>query len=212
MIVSYIHTMNRPLSPSRRSPGRPREFDLDAALDRAITLFSEQGYHGASISALSQAMAVTAGSLYKAFPDKHALFLAAFDRYLQVRGAHLAQRLTPLKGGREQIEGILRHYAEYSYGQAGQRGCLVVASASELASSHADIAARIAQLIAHYRQRFQQCIAQGQQEGTIAATVDAVAVAGMLVCITQGMRVLGKTGAGEDEINRLVATAMTLLG
>ncbi|MFS2221731.1 TetR/AcrR family transcriptional regulator [Pantoea sp. B65] len=198
------------LSP-RRSPGRPREFNLDEALDRAINLFSEQGYYGTSISDLSRVMAVTAGSLYKAFPDKHALFLAALDRYLQVRGDHLTARLAGLSSGREKIEGILRHYAEYSFGERGERGCLVVASASELASSHADIARRIAQLMARYRQRFQLCIEQGQREGAIPAGIDAQAVAGMLLCITQGMRVLGKTGASESEITSLVNIAMTLV-
>ncbi|WP_053115963.1 TetR/AcrR family transcriptional regulator [Winslowiella iniecta] len=213
MIISYIQAMksSSASSLSKRSPGRPREFNLDEALDRAIGLFSEQGYYGTSVSDLSAVMNVTVGSLYKAFPDKHAIFIAAFDRYLAVRGGHLAERLSKLSSGRQQIEGILRHYAEYSFGARGARGCLVVASAVELSTLHPDIARRIAQLMAHYRQRFQQCIAQGKQDGSVPSHIDAEAIAALLLCITQGMRVLGKTGVTEDDMQLMVATALTLV-
>ena len=56
-----------------RERGRPRQFDLDAALDLAMPVFREKGYHSASISDLSDAMQLTAGSIYKAFHDKRGL-------------------------------------------------------------------------------------------------------------------------------------------
>jgi AcrR family transcriptional regulator len=61
-------------------PGRPREFDSDAALDKAIARFSEHGYHGTSISDLHACLGLTSGSIYKAWGDKRGLFLAALDR------------------------------------------------------------------------------------------------------------------------------------
>ncbi|MFB2604650.1 helix-turn-helix domain-containing protein, partial [Rhizobium phaseoli] len=72
-----------------RSRGRPREFDAEAALDTALRVFSERGYHAASISELTEAMGLAAGSVYKAFGDKRGIFLAAFDRYRAVRRGHL---------------------------------------------------------------------------------------------------------------------------
>ncbi|WP_428115063.1 TetR/AcrR family transcriptional regulator, partial [Bradyrhizobium sp.] len=70
-----------------RGPGRPREFDMDKALDRAIGVFRERGFHATSIGDLKDATDLTAGSIYKAFKDKRAVFLAAFDRYTSLRNA-----------------------------------------------------------------------------------------------------------------------------
>jgi len=65
-----------------RERGRPRQFDLDAALDLAMPVFREKGYHSASINDLSEAMQLTAGSIYKAFHDKRSLcmFLRVISR------------------------------------------------------------------------------------------------------------------------------------
>ena len=70
--VSHAPVVSRPR-------GRPREFDMDKALDQAIRVFSEQGYHATSIGDLIDAMGLASGSIYKAFRDKRAVFLAAYD-------------------------------------------------------------------------------------------------------------------------------------
>lgn len=116
-----------------RLPGRPREFDTDAAIDSALLVFRERGYHATSIKELSDATGLTAGSLYKAFGSKNGLFLAAFDRYTRTRSAALRQRTEAARSGRDKIAAVLRFYAESSHGPEGIRGCLVVASATELA-------------------------------------------------------------------------------
>jgi TetR/AcrR family transcriptional repressor of nem operon len=61
--------------------GRPREFDVDKALDRAMGVFWQKGYEGTSLQDLLHAMEIARGSLYKAFEDKHSIYLAALDRY-----------------------------------------------------------------------------------------------------------------------------------
>ena len=62
---------------------RPREFDIDQALDRAMGVFWEKGYEGASLQDLLEAMKIARGSLYKAFDDKRGIYLASLDRYDQ---------------------------------------------------------------------------------------------------------------------------------
>src|SRR3546814_15560109 len=62
-----------------RAPGRPRQFDMDDALDKATVVFRKRGYHAASISELSKATKLTESSIYKAFEDKEAVFVAVFD-------------------------------------------------------------------------------------------------------------------------------------
>ena len=122
-------------SPGPRSPGRPREFDLDLALDKAIGAFSENGYHATPLGKLTVAMEIAEGSLYKAFRDKRGVFLAAFERYVMLRGERLARELAGARTGRDKVRAILAVYAEYCHGKTGKRGCLVVGSAVDLASS-----------------------------------------------------------------------------
>src|SRR6218665_3253677 len=86
-----------------RSRGRPPEFELDRAWDRAIRVFCQRGNHGTSIGELWKAMGLPAGSIYKAFKDKRAVFLAAFDRQASMRGAQLMTAIDAASTGREKL-------------------------------------------------------------------------------------------------------------
>lgn len=100
-----------PVQPSpSRERGRPREFDTGLALDNAMTVFREKGFHAASVSDLSRAMNLTAGSIYKAFTDKRTLFLNVFERYTSLRNAQLRQQIERVTTGRERIAQVLRFY------------------------------------------------------------------------------------------------------
>jgi TetR/AcrR family transcriptional repressor of nem operon len=205
--------MDRSVTPSSgsRSPGRPREFDLDDALDKAIGAFSENGYHAASLGKLTTAMEIAEGSLYKAFGDKRGVLLAAFERYVMLRSERLAQELVGARTGRGKVRAVLAVYAEYSHGKIGRRGCLVVGSAVDLATSDPEIAKRVAAVLASQERRLVEFIRAGQEDGSVSSRVDAAVTARLLLCVVQGMRVLGKTGRSREEMARLVDSALTLL-
>lgn len=198
------------MTPSR-SRGRPREFDIDAALDKAIVIFSERGYYGTSIADLSSALELTAGSIYKAFDDKRAVFVAALERYITLRTERLQQALQPTRTGRERVRTVLALYAASSYEDEGRRGCLIVSSAVELAMSDPEIAERVARSLDLHEKRLTQFIRQGQDDGSIPAQVEAAVTARLLLCVLQGMRVIGKTGRGKKEMNSLIDKAMKVL-
>ena len=69
--------------------GRPRAFDAEAALDRALQVFWRQGYEGTSLSDLTKATGLNRPSLYAAFGNKEALFRKALDRYAEQAGRFL---------------------------------------------------------------------------------------------------------------------------
>ncbi|CDN50559.1 TetR/AcrR family transcriptional regulator [Neorhizobium galegae] len=194
-----------------RPPGRPREFEIEDALDKAIIVFSERGYHAASISELKDAMGLAAGSLYKAFKDKKAIFLASFDRYKQVRNALLDQELAEGANGRDKVSRMLRFYAEASHGQNGRRGCLVVGTAIELAVYDADAAERVGRSMARTEAMIDGLIREGQADGSIPPAIDPLTTAHVLLSVTQGLRVLGKTGPNRDRAFSVVDAAMKLL-
>lgn len=194
-----------------RRPGRPRSFDLDQALDAAIVVFSTAGYHAASIGELAAAMGLTAGSIYKAFPDKRAVFLAAFDRYKLVRDGMLTEVLEAPGSGRERIRRMLQFYADASHGPMGRQGCLVVGSAVELARFDPEIGARVTRSLARSEALLTRLLQQGLEDGSIAAGLDTAATARTLVFILQGMRVYGKTDPERDAMHATIASALKLL-
>ncbi|WP_050475680.1 TetR/AcrR family transcriptional regulator [Herbaspirillum rhizosphaerae] len=195
-----------------RSRGRPREFDIEAVLDKAIAVFTDKGYYGTSINDLGAALELTAGSIYKAFDDKRSLFIAALERYIALRTERLQQALKPAKTGRERVRALLALYASSSHDAEGRRGCLIISSAVELSLSDPDIATRVAQSLDIHEKRLSLFIRQGQEDGSIPAHVDAPATARLLLCVLQGMRVIGKTGRSKREMNGLIDHALKLLG
>jgi TetR/AcrR family transcriptional regulator, transcriptional repressor for nem operon len=191
--------------------GRPREFDMDEALDKAIPVFCSRGYHGTSISDLAEGMQLTVGSIYKAFKDKRAVFLAVLDRQSSQRSAELSQVLAGADSGRDKVQAALVFYAELSHGSRGREGCLVVSTAVELAALDVEIGMRAAEAMRARELLMNQLIRQGKSDGSIPLHIDSVATGRLLLCLLQGLRVVGKTGKTRKEMLAVVAAAMKAL-
>lgn len=198
-------------TPSRRLVGRPREFDMDAALDGALLVFRERGYHAASLSDLGTAMKLTTGSIYKAFSDKRAIFLAAFDRYTDVRNAQLRVLLDCEDTGLNKVAAMLRFYAEASHGVEGRSGCLVAGSAMELASYDAGMADRVTGALHRVETTLRNLLQTGQADGSISAEVDTDAMAHTLLALLQGFRVIGKIGQDRAQMMVIAQQSLRLL-
>ena len=184
---------------------------MDRVLDGAIRAFSRNGYGGTSVSELAAEMGLSQGSLYKAFGDKRAVLAAALDRYTAARVDVLGPRLATARSGRERVRLMLEYYAQNSVGESGRRGCLVVGALTELSCSDAELDGRFAALFRGYEEAFADAIRQGQADGSVSGRVDAAATARLLMCVVQGMRVVGKTGRTQTDMQALVADASRLL-
>lgn len=185
---------------------------MDEALDKAVRVFCERGFHATTIADLTSAMELASGSVYKAFDDKRAVFLAAFERYKSVRDGRLREILSEAPSGRARVRAALTFYAEASQGAEGKRGCLVTAAAAELATFDPEVAARVTQAVGRNEALMKDLIRQGQADGSISAHIEAEATAGMMLCVVQGMRIVGKTGRSGAEMLAVVDVAMRVLG
>ena len=185
---------------------------MDAALDKAARVFRERGYHATSINDLTEAMELASGSVYKAFKDKRAVFLAVFDREAAVRGEQLHRMIATARLGRDRLRETLTFYAETSYGAEGRRGCLVVGGAAELATFDAEVARRVIAALHRNEALMGDLIRQGQADGSIPASIDSEATGRLMMCLLQGMRVAGKTGRTRAEMTAVADAAMKLLG
>src|ERR1043165_6246803 len=132
-----------------RQRGRPRSFDADAVLDKARAVFWNLGYAATSLDDLAAATGLNRPSLYAAFGDKHALYMAALERSRSEGTAALTAAL--------QIEGPLRDVLTlilerttdiYRRGDAGQRGCFLIGTAVTQAVDDPDARAMLARYVA----------------------------------------------------------------
>ena len=198
-------------SNTRRSAGRPREFDLETVLDGAVRVFRERGYHATSIVELTEATGLTAGSLYKAFGDKRGIFLAAFERYTSQRNTELRRRLDAERSGGDKVRELLYFYAEASYGSEGRRGCLVVASAVALATFDDDMAKQVEAAMRRTEELLRRLIQEGQKDGSVSSAIHVSAMARCLTALLQGFRVVGKSSRTRGEMLAAADEALRLL-
>src|SRR5277367_210938 len=133
-------------TPDRALPGRPREFDIDEAVESAILVFKSRGYHGTSVQDLTEGTGIARGSLYKAFHDKRALFLAALDHYTAASLRRVGDTLSRPGSARDAIRDALLGYARRAAAAQGQRGCLITATAMEMMPGDAEISALLSRM------------------------------------------------------------------
>lgn len=192
------------------SLGRPREFELDDAARDAMHVFWDRGYEGASLPDLIEGTGLSRGSLYKAFGDKKGLLLAALDLYMSEGLKATADILSQPGAVKDAIRDSLLRYVRLSVGEAGRRGCLVVAMTAEMAAHDAQVAERTGRMFRRLQQLYAGAIVRAQASGEIPERDEQV-MARFLVCQIEGMRVLGKTGVLEADMVALVESAMRIL-
>jgi TetR/AcrR family transcriptional repressor of nem operon len=202
----------KPTSSSDRAlPGRPREFDLDDAVESAMVVFRSRGYHGTSVQDLTEGTGLARGSLYKAFHDKRTLFLAALDHYTAASLRRIGDALNEPGSARAAIRETLLGYAKRAAAAQGQQGCLITAAAMEMMPDDIEVSVLISRMFRRMQDLFAAAVIRGQACGEIAADLDERAIARMLVCTIQGLRVLGKTGPSEQDMIEVVETALRAL-
>jgi AcrR family transcriptional regulator len=188
--------------------GRPRSFDRDEALDRAVAVFSEHGYDATPISLLTKALGIGAPSLYAAFGDKRALFLEALDRYMRTYGAFTERALAAEPNARDAVERLLREAAAAYTRPERPRGCLLITAATNCSPQSADIAARLRELRAHGTRALEDKIAAAARTGELPARTDAHALATFYAAVLQGMSAQARDGAARTDLEQIAEAAL----
>ncbi len=174
--------------------GRPRSFDTEAAVARAMNVFWSRGYHGTALPDLLSATKLSRGSLYAAFGGKHALFVRAFDRYIADALARIDVELDPRHAPVDGLRTFLAGYVDRTSGANGRRGCLLVATAMELAGHDSDVEVRIRSFFKAMETKLAGAFSRAKAAGELASGVEPASAARILVCFVEGLRVTGKTG------------------
>ena len=186
-------------------PGRPRAFDPDVALDRAMHVFWAKGYEGASLSDLTRAMRINRPSLYAAFGNKEQLFGKALDRYMDGPVAYFGKALAAAKA-RDVVEEILLGTARMGDDPRIPAGCLMVQGALACgdASVRKEAAARRVAAEAALCRRLQRA----KREGDLPKNSDPGELAGYVMTVVRGMAVQSAGGASSDQLRRIAQIAL----
>ncbi len=186
---------------------RPREFDEDLVLDRAMELFWDRGYQRTSVDDLVVHTGLNRASLYNVFGGKRELFVAALNRY-QYR-EHLAliemlRRPGPAKA-------VLRAAVQRVAQEVIPRGCLITNTAIELAHFDQEVGDRVVESWQWLEDALSEVVARGQKAGEIDTRHTPRQVATFLVGTIQGLGVLGKANADGDELAAVADLALAIL-
>ncbi|MGH8778338.1 TetR/AcrR family transcriptional regulator [Paraburkholderia sp.] len=191
--------------------GRPREFDTEAVLTEAGRVFWSYGYHATSIDDLCKATGVLRGSLYGVFGDKRGIMIAALDHYSDGAIARLVERLSANVPAEEALRNALLHHTRVASSLSGQRSCFITNATLEMSLDDAEVLERIAAIQRRIATLLAAAVIRGQTSGVFDTRLDEKTVADFLLCVTQGLRVLGKIKHDERELEAIVDIAMRAL-
>lgn len=192
--------------------GRPKEFDPEEALDKAMRLFWSKGYHETSIRDLIEATGVNYYGLYGAFESKQGLFLAALDRY---RATVTAEVIKDLPAARPVLPAIRKAFArllQIMDPAEGRRGCLMCNAAVELGPHEPEAAAKVQAHLNLLGKAFRAALARARDIGEIAEDVDIGAQAEFLATTAYSAGVLLRAGLPRRQVQRHVDSALAGLG
>lgn len=194
-------------APVAKPRGRPRAFDQDEALDRALNVFWTRGYEGASLNELTEALGINRPSLYAAFGNKEALFRKALGRYLEGPVSYAMQAINA-PTVREVVRTFLVKSVELTTSGENPPGCMMVVGALACGEGSEVIRQELIVRRNNYLRMLAERFERAKLEGDLPASVSASDLARYVTTIHQGLSVQATSGATRNELMGVVNLVM----
>ncbi|WP_067134816.1 TetR/AcrR family transcriptional regulator [Microtetraspora malaysiensis] len=190
---------------------RTKEFDPDAALQKALELFWERGYEATSMADLVQHLGIARASIYATFGGKHDLYVKAFERYQETRDPTVVEALSQPGPALPAVRSLVEAYVEETLCDERRRGCMVVNAAVEVMSRDPQIARRVEASWDYLETALTSALTRARAQGEISDDKDPRALARFLLVVMQGMRVLGRAHPDPGRLRDAAAQALAVL-
>lgn len=180
---------------SEKPRGRPRSFDRDKALLRALDIFWRKGFEPASVAELCAAMEINPPSLYSAFGNKAKLFMEAVSYYEKVYWKATWERLEDIENIHEAIDNFFSESADILLSPSAPCGCMVVLAAINVSQESADVVKAVSVLRQEGKDLFNRRLTRAVREKQLPADTNTAALATVLNTLLEGMSIEAKDGA-----------------
>lgn len=191
--------------------GRPRGFDRDSALIRAVEIFWRKGFGPTSIADLCAAMKINPPSLYAAFGNKAELFLEAISYYEHTYWAHVWEEMEKEPSVHRALEGVLVNAATNQTTEGFPRGCLVTLAAINVPPEYPQILEMLGNMRDGAREAFAKRLCRGVSDGQLPATTNVDVLARAYNAVLQGMAIQASDGCTRANLEDIARCSTALL-
>ncbi|HXW61340.1 MAG TPA: TetR/AcrR family transcriptional regulator [Candidatus Acidoferrales bacterium] len=188
---------------------RPKEFDPERALDKAMRLFWRLGYENTSLEALMREMGIARQSLYDTFGDKRGLYLRALAHYRDQTNGEMQKML-------DEMSSIRDGFAKLLYGLAAEtreqheRGCLLLSANLQRDTKDRVMRDFLRDNQARVEAIFVGALERAQKEGELSTEEDFTALARFFVVTIQGMRALARLRSDRKALEKVAEVALAV--
>ena len=178
----------------RRPRGRPRAFDREAVLRRAMELFWAKGFDHCSMNDLVEVMGINSPSIYAAFGSKEDLFREALALYGSVEGATMQDALHEPVSGREAFKAMFRKNVDLCAGARTPRGCMLILGALRIGAEHEELHDLLRKRRQGIATLVSKRLAKAAAEGELAPGVDVDVLAVLCLTMLSGLSIQAHDG------------------
>jgi TetR/AcrR family transcriptional repressor of nem operon len=190
---------------------RPREFDIDTALDRAMQVFWSRGYEATSLDDLCDATGLSRSSLYATFGSKRNLLLLTVHRYVAERNPRIAAVLAQTSRVRDGFAALAAQFIDQIVAGPGRRGCFLGNCAAELPHGDREALACVRRGLEAIEATFRDALDIAKKRGELMPNADVEAIARFLAAGFQGLRLVGKVNPNRQVLEDIASTMMRYL-
>jgi AcrR family transcriptional regulator len=196
--------------PTRR--GRPRGYEPEIALGKALDLFRKDGFAATSLDELSAATGMNRPSLYGAFGDKRELYIKSYARYRADARAAMQEIFRDELPIRKRLERIFAVALDiYLSGEDGPRGCFTVMTAASEAVADPDIRALVLEGFSELDKAFAACFRLAKEKRELPASADAVVLAQLASATIHTIAIRARARVPRKELESIVKGALDVM-